>query len=105
MAEVFLAVRRDGTGGEVVIKRVLPALGTDRDFLEMFLDEARLAAQLNHPNLVHVLDMGQVEGSLFLTMDFVDGLSLNRLLENAAVASTPFPWQVATEIASSVCAA
>ena len=60
MAEIFLAELSGARGKPVVIKRVLPELSTQVDFVQMFLDEARIAAQLHHPNLVHIFDLGEV---------------------------------------------
>ncbi len=78
MAEVFLA-KAVGPGGfekQLVIKRILPTLAEDPEFVEMFLHEARLAAQLNHPNVVQIFDFGEVNGTYYLAMEFVDGPSL-----------------------------
>ena len=66
MAEIFLA-RVSGLPGfqkMVVIKRILPQLATKTDFVEMFLDEARIAATLQHPNVVQMYDVGVVDGEL-----------------------------------------
>jgi eukaryotic-like serine/threonine-protein kinase len=83
MAEVWLA-RQEGPGGfakRAVIKRILPGLAGDPEFVEMFLREARLAALLNHPNAVQIFDLGQVEESYYLVMEYIEGRSL-RFLEN-----------------------
>ena len=75
MAEVFLAKRR-GPGGfekKLVIKRILPHLSKAERFTELFLKEARLAALIDHPNLVHVSNFGQIDGQYYLAMEFVDG--------------------------------
>ncbi|MBS1152675.1 MAG: serine/threonine protein kinase, partial [Myxococcaceae bacterium] len=74
MAEVFLA-QVEGPGGflkPVVVKRVLPELSRDQSFVSMFMSEAKLVAQLNHPNIVQVYDFGLHEGSYFLVMEYVD---------------------------------
>jgi len=76
MAEVFLA-RITGVGGFaklLVIKRILPHLSGDPDFVEMFLNEGRIAAQLTHPNVCQVYELGEVDGCLFLAMEYLDGL-------------------------------
>ncbi|MFO0600934.1 MAG: serine/threonine-protein kinase [Myxococcaceae bacterium] len=75
MAEVFLA-RADGPMGfakKCVVKRILPHFNDDQRFIEMFLGEARLAAELNHPNLVQIFDFGQHNGQYFIAMEFIDG--------------------------------
>lgn len=85
MAEVFLA-RADGPMGfakKCVVKRILPHFNDDPRFIEMFLGEARLAAELNHPNLVQIFDFGQAEGQYFLAMEFIDGPNV-RVLNQAA---------------------
>ncbi|MFH1811584.1 MAG: serine/threonine-protein kinase [Pseudomonadota bacterium] len=82
MAEIFRAEIR-GLGGfrrEVAIKRILPQFSEDESFVSMLLDEARIAARLVHPNIVQVLNCGEVEGSYFIAMEFVDGQTLSRLM-------------------------
>ncbi|MDX2015305.1 MAG: serine/threonine-protein kinase [Myxococcaceae bacterium] len=85
MAEVFLA-RADGPMGfqkKLVVKRILPHFGEDQNFINMFLSEARLAAELNHPNVVQIFDFGQAEGQYYIAMEFIDGPNL-RALNKAA---------------------
>jgi serine/threonine protein kinase len=75
MAEIFLA-RVSGLPGfhkMVVIKRILPQLATKTDFVEMFLDEARIAATLQHPNVVTMYDVGVVDGNYFIAMEYLHG--------------------------------
>lgn len=82
MAETFLAVRR-GPGGfeqHVCVKRILPALESDPELVRMFMEEARLAAQLRHANITQVVDFGVVEGSHYLALELVDGVDLRTLL-------------------------
>jgi len=88
MAEVFLGVNReDGPGApDIVIKRILPELGTDPRFLAMFINEAQLAAQMNHPNVVRVLDFGEHDGMAFMAMEYVDGMDCWRLARRL------YPW-------------
>ncbi|MCA3011027.1 MAG: serine/threonine protein kinase [Myxococcaceae bacterium] len=91
MAEVFLA-RADGPMGfqkRLVVKRILPHLGEDPRFIEMFLSEARLAAELNHPNVVQIFDFGQADGQYFIAMEFIDGPNLRAL--NRAARETEGP--------------
>ena len=81
MAEVYLA-RMTGVGGferQLVIKRILPHLSGDPDFVEMFLNEGRIAARLAHPNVCHVYELGEVSGDLFLAMEYLEGLSWGEL--------------------------
>jgi serine/threonine-protein kinase len=83
MADVYLA-RMGGVAGfqkTVVVKQLLPSLARDAVFVEMFLDEARLAAQLNHANVVQIFDLGEQDGQYFIAMEYLDGPSLFRLIE------------------------
>jgi serine/threonine protein kinase len=75
MAEIYLARVRGSAGFEklVVIKRILPTVADDPKFVQMFLEEARLAATLQHPNIADVYEVGEHEGSPFFAMEFVHG--------------------------------
>jgi serine/threonine-protein kinase len=87
MAELDLA-RLHGVGGFaklVAIKRILPHLAQDRQFVEMFLNEGRIAAQLSHPNVCQVYELGEVDGELFLAMEYLDGVSWDGLLAQIAL--------------------
>jgi serine/threonine-protein kinase len=94
MAEVWLA-RAAGPMGfskKLVVKRILPHLSEDPAFVQMFLGEARLAAMLNHPNVVQIFDFGEADGTWFLAMEFIDGPTLRGLVKegNKAGRSLPF---------------
>src|SRR5688572_25571345 len=95
MAEIFLAMTESIEGFEklVVIKRILPQFAGDPSFRRMFLDEARLAATLDHPNIVNVHDIGELDGSYFFTMEYVHGQSLGRVMRMAAALSQPVPLE------------
>ena len=82
MAEVFLAVVRGPAGFNklVVLKQIRPQLAEDPELLDMFLDEARLAARLNHPNVVQTNEVGQERGRYFIAMEYLEGQPLNRVL-------------------------
>ncbi len=76
-----------GSGGvarTVAIKRLHPQFAQEPDFVTMFLDEARLAARIHHPNVVSVLDFVTEDGELFLVMEYIEGESLARLLRTLA---------------------
>lgn len=70
----------------MVIKRILPNLASEEEFVEMFLAEARVIAQLHHPNIVEVLELGRLAESIFMAMEWVDGVDLrlpvNRLVSH-----------------------
>ena len=86
-----------GFSRTVAIKRLHPQLARDPDFVAMFVDEARLAARIRHPNVVPTLDVVATEGELFLVMDYVPGESLSRLLR-ASRASGLVPPRIASAI-------
>jgi serine/threonine protein kinase len=75
MAEIYVARTRGAAGFEklVVLKRILPNVAQDPAFVQMFLEEARLAATLSHPNIADVYDVGEVDGTYFFTMEFIHG--------------------------------
>jgi len=82
MAELYLAdyVRRDGFRRKVAVKRILPHLAGNKDFIKMFTREARLAALLQHPNIVQIFDYGKIENAYFIAMEYVDGKNLEEIL-------------------------
>jgi hypothetical protein len=105
MAELFLA-RLPGVEGfarEVVIKRVLPSLARDHGFVQMFLEEARLASTLHHQNIVQVHDIGQDEGGYFFAMERLHGVDLGELLRTVCN-EAELPLDIALEIARGACA-
>ena len=83
MGEVYVAQMGGAAGFEkqVVIKRILPQLARDEQFVDMFLDEARITAQLNHPNICQVFDLGEIDGEYFIAMEYLAGLPLSRVVE------------------------
>src|SRR5215207_6412330 len=83
MADVFLSVARGqmGVNKLAVIKRLRPALAEEAAFRNMFLDEARLAARLSHPNIVHTYEVGEQNGVYFIAMEYLEGQSVNKVLK------------------------
>jgi serine/threonine protein kinase len=83
MAEVFLAQQRglEGFDRRVAVKRILPHLADSQDFVRMFLGEAKLAAQLSHPNIVHIYEFGKVAGDFFIAMEYVEGVHAGDLFQ------------------------
>ena len=104
MAEVFLArlLGVEGFERRVAIKRILPHLSESEEFRVMFLDEARLAAQLTHPNVVHIYDFGKVDDYYFIAMEYVDGIDLGRIIRQAR--ANPVPFEFAARMMADVCA-
>jgi serine/threonine-protein kinase len=84
----------------VAIKRLHPQYAKDPDFASMFLDEARMAARIRHPNVVQTLDVVQIEGELFLVMDYVPGESLSRLFRQLRTQGRLVPRRVGASIVS-----
>jgi eukaryotic-like serine/threonine-protein kinase len=105
MAELFLAQQSgpDGFEKPVVIKRIRPHLSRQSAFVRMFLNEARLAAQLNHPNIVQIHDLGKVGDSYYIGMEYLFGRDMRRVVPKAESLGIPFPMVYALKIASSVC--
>jgi len=93
MAEIFLARGASAAGVEryVVLKRVLRHRANEEGFIKMFLDEARLAAQLQHPNIAQVYDIGKLGDSYFFTMEYVHGETVRTLLQRSHALRRPIP--------------
>ncbi len=108
MAELYKA-RRSGVEGFqkiVAIKKILPHLADNEGFIAMFADEAKLAAQLNHPNIVHIYDLGKIEGGgYFIAMEHVEGRDLRAILESARELGMTLPVPLAIYVASKVASA
>jgi serine/threonine-protein kinase len=105
MAEIFLARQAGLEGFEktIVIKRIRPHLSKQPNFVKMFLNEAKLAAQLNHPNIVQIYDLGKINESYFIAMEYIFGRDMRRIIPKADALGIPFPMVYALKIASSVC--
>jgi eukaryotic-like serine/threonine-protein kinase len=100
MAEVFRAkiVSSHGFEKVIVIKRILPHLAADRTFVSMFIDEAKLTAQLTHPKIVQILDFGDVAGQYFIALEFIDGFDALALLRTCAQRRLTIPIHIAVFI-------
>lgn len=100
MATVYLA-RLSGVGGfqrNVAIKVLHPHLAYDGEFVEMFLDEARLAAMIHHPNVVPIQEVGEGDHGYYLVMDYIEGDTFAALLSRAAAMGQPVPREVVLRI-------
>ncbi|HTR49259.1 MAG TPA: serine/threonine-protein kinase [Kofleriaceae bacterium] len=106
MAELFLARNASGAGIEryVVLKRVLQHRANDAAFVRMFLDEARLAAQLQHPNIAQVYDTGVLGDSYFFTMEYVHGETLREIVQRTQARKERIPIGCALTIAANAAA-
>ncbi len=106
MAEIYLASAHSLHNFEklVVLKRILPQYAQNPDFVKMFLDEARLAATLDHPNIATVYDIGEWEESYFFSMEYVHGPSLLDIMRVLAQKRKPLPLEHALNIVVGTCA-
>lgn len=102
MAELFLAEQRSTAADDVwklvVIKRVLPHLADDAHYARMFLDEARIASRFSHPNIVNVLDFGDIDGQHFLAMEYVAGETLRAVVDQCKQQRRWVPMSVVVQI-------
>jgi uncharacterized membrane protein affecting hemolysin expression len=82
MAELFIAdyIREDGFRRTVAIKKILPHLSENQDFIKMFIREARLAALLQHPNIVQIIDFGKIQNAYLIAMDYIPGKNLGEIM-------------------------
>jgi len=107
MAEVWLA-RQSGPVGfqrSLVVKRMLPHLATDPQFVQMLLNEAKIAARLSHPNIAQIYDLGDVDGEPFIAMEFVRGRNLGRLIRKAWSRGFWIAQAISIRIAATSCEA
>jgi len=107
MADIFLARTTPVAGVErhVVLKRVKAELGRDAQLARMFLDEARLAAQLHHPNIAQVYDIGKLGDAYFFTMEYVHGADLRSIAQALAKEQRAMPIALALHVAAGALAA
>jgi TonB family protein len=107
MAEVWKARMRGVEGFQkiVAIKKILPHLSDNQDFIEMFVDEAKLAAQLNHNNIIHIYDLGKIQTSYYIAMEYIDGYDLKAILRRGEERGNPMTVELALFIASKLASA
>jgi len=106
MAEVLLGRERTQAGATrlLAIKRILRHVADDEHFVGMFLDEARLGMHLSHPNICHIYEFGELDGSYFIAMEWVNGVSLGALARHPLVRGT-LPVDIAVKIVATVAGA
>ncbi|MEM9074364.1 MAG: protein kinase [Myxococcota bacterium] len=104
MAEVFKAKSHGVEGFEkiLVIKRILAELGENPQFVEMFINEAKIAVTLSHANIVQVFDLGKADDAYFIAMEFVAGADLATVLRRARKYDKPLPVEMAVFVVSEV---
>ena len=107
MAELYLAIHRSISGFEklVVIKQILPRFTADPEFVQMFMDEARIAATLSHPNIIQIFDVGAVGDRYFIAMEFIHGEDVRSIVRGmVAKQLREFPLEHALSITIGICA-
>ncbi len=104
MATVYLAVALGSSGFRklAVVKLIRPQYASDPDLIQMFLDEARLCARLNHPNIVQTYDVGVDDGQYLMAMEYLDGVSLYTAVQRLTKTGVPFPFPIRARILSEV---
>ncbi len=105
MAEVFKAKMFGVEGFEkiVAIKKILPEVAEDGDFIRMFIDEAKIAVQLSHPNIVQILELGKIEDSYFIAMELVNGKDLKTTRKRLKKVELLMPVEQCAYVISQVC--
>jgi serine/threonine-protein kinase len=100
MAEIYLARQKTDLGATrlCVVKQILPGLAGDPKFSEMLVHEAKLAARLNHANVVQVSDLGREDGRLYIAMEYVEGFDLNDLLRRCSRSKVPLPFELGVHV-------
>ncbi|MCE9667191.1 protein kinase [Myxococcus stipitatus] len=106
MAQLYLARQQGPEGFEklVVVKRILPHLAENDDFVKMFLDEARIAARLNHANVVQIFDLGAQDDSFFIAMEYIHGEDMRRVWKQSEAMGQPVPVPLACRVLIESCA-
>jgi serine/threonine-protein kinase len=101
MAEIYLARQKTelGAARRCVVKQILPEFAIHPAFSDMLVHEAKLAARLNHANVVQVFDLGRADDRLFIAMEYVEGFDLNDLLRRCARGKVPLPLELAIHVA------
>ena len=108
MAEIFRAKRRGVEGFEkmVAVKRILPHLSDNKEFVDMFINEAKMVAGLSHPNIVQIFDLGKIENTYYIAMEYIEGLDLravlSRVRETETILDVDLSALVATKVASAL---
>ncbi len=107
MAEIYKAKMEGVEGFQklVAIKKILPQFTHNKDFTTMFIDEAKVAAQLSHRNIVHIYDLGKIENSYFIAMEYVEGTDLRKVLHEEREKGKKLPIPICLFIATQVASA
>jgi len=105
MAEVFKAKAFGVEGFErlVAVKRILPSIAEDTEFITMFIDEAKIAVQLTHANIAQIFDLGKVGDSFFIALEYVHGKDLRAIFDRARKRGEPLPVPMACYVVMKLC--
>ncbi len=105
MAEVFLAKSFGAAGFEriLVIKKILPHMSEDEEFITMFIDEARIASSLSHSNIIQITELGKEGSDYYIAMEYVMGKDLSRIYEKISSLKETMPISLAVLIATRIC--
>ena len=105
MAEVYKAktVGVEGFEKIVAIKRILPSVAEDEEFIRMFIDEAKITSQLSHANLAQTFDLGKIDETFYIAMEYVPGKDLRAVFERVKRRGERIPWPLAAWVMSRVC--
>src|SRR5215831_6094978 len=105
MAEVFKAKTFGVEGFErlVAVKRILPNIAEDEEFITMFIDEAKIAVQLQHANIAQIFDLGKVEDSFFIALEYVRGRDLRAIFDRMRQKNEVMPIAQACFVTLQVC--
>ena len=105
MAEVYRAVMTgpEGFERELVLKRILPRLSESGDFKTMFVREAKICAQMLHPNIIQIYEFGQADGGYFIAMESVQGVTLREALNTLRKEERAIPHMIAADVTRQIC--
>jgi serine/threonine protein kinase len=105
MAEVFRAKAYGVEGFErlLAVKRILPNIAADEEFIEMFIDEAKIAVQLNHANIAQIFDLGKVEDAYFIALEYVHGKDLRAIFDRGRALTETMPVPQACFVVMKIC--
>src|SRR5216684_2814048 len=105
MSEVYKAktVGVEGFEKIVAIKRILPSVAEDEDFIKMFVDEAKITSQLSHANLAQTFDLGRINDTYYIAMEYVPGKDLRSVFERLKRRGERVPMHIAAFVISRVC--
>ena len=107
MAEVFKALQPGEEGFErvIAVKRILPAIAADTDFVKMFIDEAKIAVQLQHPNIAQIYDLGRDGGDLYIALEYVPGHDMGAVVKRQAERGRLLPLSFVVYVVGKICEA